>query len=277
MMINRQKKILVTSSITLLFINIFSGNVPPNQPLKKLGINPDFNSKALAIPAAATKGIEYKPPSRGAPSTTASGGARVVDWPPPSDNEPRVEPAFCSNTLLIPLVPDNHFGLTTSEYPTFLWYVTENLASEDILRKIEFELKQVGKNQPIYKVEIPVERKPAIVQIQLPKNSPQMIAGQEYVWSVSTLCVADGEIKKMMVQSSIRRASPTPALTRLLSAAKSDRDRASAYAVEGFWYDALATLVKASDSHPNDRAIAEDFYSLLDQVGLNEVTAKVRQ
>ncbi|HEY9850542.1 MAG TPA: DUF928 domain-containing protein [Leptolyngbyaceae cyanobacterium] len=277
MMINRHKKILVTSSITLLFINIFSGNIPPNQSLKKIGINPDFNSKALAIPAAATKGIEYKPPSRGAPSTTASGGARVVDWPPPPEGGNRIKPAFCSFPLLVSLVPENHFGLTTSGYPTFLWYVTENLASEEILREMEFELKQVGKNEPIYKDKIPVERKPAIVQIQLPKNSPQMVTGQEYVWSVSTLCVANGEIKKMMVQSSIRRVAPTPALTRLLGAAKSEREQASAYAVEGFWYDAVATLVKAADRNPDDRAIAEDFYSLLDQVGLNEVTAKVRQ
>lgn len=183
----------------------------------------------------------------------------------------------CSESLLIFLVPENHFGLTTSGYPTFFWYVTENLASEKFFSEMEFELKQVGKNEPIYKDKIPVERKPAIVQIQLPKNSPQMVTGQEYVWSVSTLCVANGEIKKMMVQSSIRRVAPTPALTRLLGAAKSEREQASAYAVEGFWYDAVATLVKAADRNPDDRAIAEDFYSLLDQVGLNEVTAKVRQ
>ena len=276
MVISRQQATVIagTASIFLLHL-IGSSNMSLAQKLKGTGIYFAPPEQALPNPAAANKGIEFKPPNRGAPSITGAGGARFSDWPPTDGL--RGIPASCSPSLMVSLVPQNHSGITTSSNPSFFWYVSDDLASENQTRKMEFSLQEVGKTQPVFTAQIPVEKNPGIIQIQLPKDKVALVEGKDYLWSVSVPCVSNGETKKMVIQAAIRRVSATPELTRLLNSASSGSARASAYAQQGFWYDALDTLSKASEEKPEDRSVYDDFYALLDQVGLNQVTAKLRQ
>jgi len=141
---------------------------------------------------------------------------------------------------------------------------------------VEFSLKKEGANEPFFKERLEVP-KPGIIQTQIPKGQPELTIGQEYLWSVSVVCNTEQDSKKVTVQAGIRRVAPTQELTRRLRRAQSERDRARIYAQQGFWYNALETISNASEAKPQDRSITEDFYSLLDQVGLNEVVAKQRQ
>ncbi|MCL1468198.1 DUF928 domain-containing protein [Argonema galeatum] len=273
MVILRKQTNVVTGAVSILLIQLIGwSNTPLNQTLKGLSIDLGFNSKALANPPTARKSIEYKPPNRGAPAGTIAGGARLVD---PPDTFRGVTPS-CDKSLLVPLVPENHAGQTISRHPTFFWYLSDKGFSDTEAPKMVFALKQVGKAEVVFTQQFSIA-KAGIIQMELPSEKPELMAEKDYIWSVSVLCNENGKLKNMVVEALIRRVTPTPALTRRLSSASSESDRAITYAQEGFWYDALQALSKASDAKPDDRSITEDFYSLLKQVGLNEVVAQVRK
>lgn len=296
MVICRQQATVVTGAVSILLSQLIgSSHNPLNQTLRGLSIELDSNSSVLAqLPPRQGTGMNYKPPNRGAPSSTGSGGARnhegptilqsdedsiqlrgnpnIPSSPParpisPSQIQPRVRE--CSQILPVFLVPQDHAGQTTSGRPKFFWYMSDTSS-------VEFSLKKEGANEPFFKERLEVP-KAGIIQTEIPKGQPELTIGQDYLWSVSVVCNTEQGSKKVTVQALIRRVAPTQELTRRLRRAQSERDRARIYAQQGFWYNALETISNASEAKPQDRSITEDFYSLLDQVGLNEVVAKQRQ
>ncbi|MCL1468197.1 DUF928 domain-containing protein [Argonema galeatum] len=293
MVICRQQATVVTGAVSILLSQLIgSSNNPLNQTFRGLSIQLGFNSSVLAqLPPSDGTGINYTPPNRGAPSSTGSGGARNHEGPTilqsdedsiqlrGNQNIPPVSPASpvpiqplrreCSQILPVFLVPQDHAGQTTSSRPKFFWYMSDTSS-------VEFTLKKEGANEPFFKERLEVP-KAGIIQTEIPKGQPELTVGQDYLWSVSVVCNTERGSKKVTVQALIRRVAPTEELTRRLRRAQSERDRARIYAQQGFWYDALETISKASNDKPQDRSITEDFYSLLDQVGLNEVVAKQRQ
>lgn len=285
---------MVTGAVSVLLSQLVSwSNTPLTQTFKGLSIELGFNYSVLAqLPARDGTGINYSPPNRGAPSSTASGGARNHEGPTNfesnddsvirtrgSENTPPAPPASpaqiqpltreCSQILPVFLVPQDHAGQTTSGRPKFFWYMSDT-------SPVEFALKKVGADEPLFKEQLQIP-KAGIIETEIPKGQPELTVGQDYLWSVSVVCNTDRGSKTVTVQAGIRRVAPTRELTRRLRTAQSERDRARVYAQQGFWYDALETISKASDARPQDRSISEDFYSLLNQVGLNEVVAKARQ
>lgn len=295
-----QRSILLASVISILASQAIDVIYPSfHHTVNIVSIDLAFNSKAFAIEP--TTGIQYTPPNRDAPSTTASGGTRSHEGPTilQSDDElplrgparrddmlrrtrgdelpsPPAAPAQapslsqeCTEKLPIFLVPQDHTGQTTSSRPKFYWY----MADPD---PVEFSLKKVGTDAPLFTNRLTIP-KAGIVETTIGPDQPELTVGQDYFWSVSVNCQTNQGVKKVAVQTAIRRVSPTAQLTRQLNNATSARDRARVYAQQGFWYDALAVLSDASHLSSNQRSIRQDFFSLLDQIGLQNVTAKERE
>ncbi|MFB2969354.1 DUF928 domain-containing protein [Aerosakkonema sp. BLCC-F183] len=292
MLICRQQATVLTGAISIVLGQLIAGsNTPTDRTWNHLSMGLSLNAAVLAqLPSQGGTGINYKPPNRSAPSQTAAGGARNYEQPAilesgddsviqlrgsdirgPAPAPPvRVQslPRACSQRVPVLLVPQNHAGETISGRPTFFWYMRDTTS-------VEFTLTKVGTNEPIFKDDLQIP-KAGIIQTEIPKNLPELAVGQDYLWSVSVAC--DGLAgKKVILQAAIRRIAPPEELNRQLKSARSERDRARIYAQQGFWYDALKELSSASETKPQDRLISNDFYSLLEQVGLNEVVAKQRQ
>lgn len=293
MAICSQQAILFTSAVSILGSQLINLNYTSfHHTLSIVSIDLGFNSKAFAIEP--TTGIRYTPPNRDAPSTTASGGTRSHEGPTILQPEEDLQllqrrtrgddrsvappaapiqapslPQQCTEKLPIFLVPQDHAGQTISRRPKFYWYMTDQ-------DSIVFSLKKVGTNEVLFTKQLTIP-KAGIVETTIPPDQSELTIGQEYFWSVSVNCQTNQGVKKVTVQAVIKRLAPTVKLTRELKGATSPRDRARVYAQQGFWYDALAVLSDASNLTPNQRSIRQDFFSLLDQVGLQNVTAKERE
>ncbi|MBD2181583.1 DUF928 domain-containing protein [Planktothrix sp. FACHB-1355] len=294
MVIYLKKATLVTGAISILVgQQIGWSNTSTDRTTNQLSMELSLNAAVLAqVPSQGGTGINYKPPNRSAPSETASGGARNYEQPailesgddsviqlrgpdntPAAPDAPPVRmqspPRVCSENLPVLLVPQNHAGETTSGRPTFFWYMPDT-------QSVDFTIEKVGVDKPVFeeKLQIP---KAGIIQTEIPENLPELAVGQDYLWSVSVVCGDTGGMKKVTLQAAIRRVAATQELNRRLKSARSERDRARVYAQQGFWYDALKALSSASEAKPQEQLISDDFYSLLEQVGLNQVVAKQRQ
>ncbi|HAA28157.1 MAG TPA: hypothetical protein DCE56_11375 [Cyanobacteria bacterium UBA8553] len=217
-----------------------------------------FLSPALAgFPGQTTSNFSYVPPARGMPRRTQGTGTRGCDQ---------------SQAVAVQLIiPNDHTAQTSSGHPTFFWYVSQ--VPRD---PVEFALVESGVAQPIFVKQLQLNQA-GIVQLEMPKNLPELLPNREYRWSVSLICNAKGRSNDSLAQGWINRVPVTPLLEQQLAAAKSDRDRALVYAKAGLWYDAIDAIATAQATNSTDPSIREDFLSLLAQVGLKEVAVQHQQ
>ena len=222
------------------------------------------NPALASFPKPTQSNFSYVPPIRGMPRRTQGTGTRGCEH---------------SQVALQLLVPNDHTAETSSGHPTFFWYISE-LPKEPV----EFALVESGVAQPIFVKQLQLN-KTGIVQLEMPKNLPELLPNREYRWSVSLICNALRHSNDSFAQGWIKRVPVTPLLEQQLAAAKSDRDspaetlreRASVYAKAGLWYDALGAIATAQATNSSDPSIREDFLSLLAQVGLKEVALQEQQ
>jgi hypothetical protein len=180
-------------------------------------------------------------------------------------------------TLLIP--SKEYIGQTVSGHPTFFW----NL-SKPVSVPMKFTLMEPGVAKPLYVKQMD-SPKVGIIQMELPKDLPELVAGRKYGWSVTLVCNPRRPSANPYFYSWIERVSATPALEQQLAAATSQtssppetlRKRALIYAQAGLWYNSLADISTALTANPNNSSVQEDFLDLLAQVGLTEVAKQEQQ
>ncbi|HAG80296.1 MAG TPA: hypothetical protein DD379_13050 [Cyanobacteria bacterium UBA11162] len=208
----------------------------------------------------------YIPPVRPNPRRTQGSGTRGCEKSLPGDLV----------TLLIP--SKEYAGQTTSGHPTFFWYL-----SQPISVPMQFTLVEPGVAQPIFEKQIN-SPKVGIMEVEIPKDRPELVTGKVYRWSVTLMCNAKRPSANPLLISWIERVPTSSTLEQQLAAVSSSnssvqvlRDRADIYSRSGLWYNALATIFHAQTVHPNDPSMKDEFLSLLDQVGLTQVVEKERQ
>jgi Domain of Unknown Function (DUF928) len=231
-----------------------------NLPLNNTARN-SLNELSGVLPAIAStpspSKFEYNPPERGIPKTTQGTGSRGCTLSEP-----------VTVTLL---VPQDHTGQTISAHPSFLWHVSGQTSIP-----IEFALVEPGIAKPLFVQRMQVE-KGGIMQLELPKDLPQLETGRKYRWSISLLCNSNRPSSNVFVQSWIERVAAKPELSQQLANEKSQLEQAKIYGAAGLWYDALAAISTAYNENPSDRAISQARFSLFDQVGLTQIAASERQ
>jgi hypothetical protein len=163
------------------------------------------------------------------------------------------------------LVPEKHIGLTASGRPTFVWYLSDVPAVPMRFRLTEPEGKTTFIDQ---KIDVP---QAGINKLEMPKDKPELVSGQTYHWKLSLVC-NKGQASPNVAQATIRRVDAPQKLQEQLVGKTLESEKAIIYAKEGYWYDALAASLAARAANPNNAAVRDDFLSLLDQVGLNEIT-----
>lgn len=197
------------------------------------------------------------PPGRDAPrGGTVGGGSRPVG------GTCLVNPSAKTSSLTA-LVPGRHLGLTQAERPTFLVYMPQTTA-----QTVEFSLFDEQMNG-IYQMSVPVS-KAGLVSIRLPDTAPPLAQDKPYYWTIALACNASDRTEDWVVGGWVEHAEPSATLKQQLANVTAI-ERVSLYAKQGFWYDALNTLVELQRTQPNNPAAAAAWTQLMKSVGLDAI------
>lgn len=220
--------------------------------------------------------IRFIPPRTTAPQRTSGGGARgelvfadpsALHFRPPRNPSPeRTVGSGIRGNLdmeIVPLLPETNSGYTVSARPTIYLYVPPTSA-----RQVFFSLQDENlKSQ--YQTVLNISGEGGIVSVTLPEDAPELEVGKFYAWffapidSGSVLLPdnysSSGWIKRVALAPSASNKTLTPV------------ERAALYAENGIWYDTLSELAKAKQERPEDAIAAEEWKTLLAQVGLQKI------
>ncbi|MBD0264200.1 MAG: DUF928 domain-containing protein [Tolypothrix sp. Co-bin9] len=160
-------------------------------------------------------------------------------------------------------------GLTTSERPTFWFYVpyTQDLANSSA----EFIL-QDSAGTSIYQDAIALPPEPSVIGISLPENVTSLEVGKTYRWYLKVRCKQETTSVPLYVEGDIQRINLDSRVMQQLSAAGDTQQKIIIYAKEGIWFDALTMLAQIRLSNYNDASIKEDWQSLLQSVNLGNIS-----
>lgn len=196
----------------------------------------------LSISIAPMALAKYRPPKRpSAPKVTRPGASRGGCDP---------------NTSLglTPLVPFSHIGQTSSQRPTFTWFVPERAP-----HPLQFRLFK-SNGQPLYRTEI--QSQMGIMQVSLPQNQPELTTGQVYRWQVVLVCNPQVPSRNVVAAAEIQVVEPAASLQTQLAVAPTPQQQSDLYAEAGLWYDAITAALKASETAQNQSVVLDLLGSL---------------
>ncbi|KAM3114906.1 DUF928 domain-containing protein [Phormidesmis sp. 146-33] len=204
-----------------------------------------FGLLLWVAPAAIAK---YRPPKtpstpKGTGTNTTRGGSCDSSGNPRSERRPEVG--------LTPLAPLSHIGQTTSQHPTFVWFVPDRQSYP-----LQFRLF-TATGQRLHTTEM--QSQPGIMQVSLPQTQPGLATGQSYVWQVVLVCNPKAPSMSVVATAEIAVIKPSAALQTQLTTTQTPQQRINLYAESGLWYDALA---EARTNPQNQVAISDLLNSL---------------
>nr|WP_322664758.1 DUF928 domain-containing protein [Dendronalium sp. ChiSLP03b] len=158
-------------------------------------------------------------------------------------------------------------GLTTSERPTFWFYVPY---TQDLTASAEFILQDSAEND-IYRSAIALPPKPGVIGVSLPSNTSLQV-GKTYHWYLKVACNQQQTASvPIYVEGDIQRVNLDSRMMQQLETAVDLQQEVAIYAQEGIWFDSLTMLAQLRQKNPHDASVAEDWQSLLRSVNLDNV------
>lgn len=123
----------------------------------------------------------------------------------------------------------------------------------------QFTLQDEAGRKELYNVGFKLTGKPGIVGVSLPESAPALQVGQKYFWQMAVACDPDQPTKLSIISSWVERVNPSTAATD---------DRIATLAAQGIWYDVVTMMALQRYQQPSDRAVAEDWATLMQDAGL---------
>ncbi|MBE9228801.1 DUF928 domain-containing protein [Phormidium sp. LEGE 05292] len=197
------------------------------------------------------------PPSQGSPSGRQRGGA---------SRGPCRE--FETLTALVPANNGMVWGRTTSDRPTFWFYLPNQLTEQT---PIEFVLQDDADNY-IYnsRFNAPGTRS-GLINITIPDTVKSLEVGKTYSWTLSVYCDPAKPSSSVFVKGTIQRVNLDPTVKNRLQEA-APIEQARIYAANGIWFEALNTLANVYHTNSNQKSIATAWINLLQQAKLEFLT-----
>jgi Domain of Unknown Function (DUF928) len=200
------------------------------------------------------------PPDIGEPGRRGEAGSRR----PCGDNSQEVKTAQKPLTAIVPIStstkPPVVWGLTTSERPTFWFYVPYSAPAT----YAEFVLEDATENQTKYK--IPLKNTPGVVNFKLPDTSTPLVVDKQYRWYFNIYCKENNGILGY-VEGNVQRKSLSPTIKTQLEKA-TPRQKVAIYASNGIWHEAITTLAQQRST------LKADWTSLLQSIGLENLASE---
>lgn len=163
------------------------------------------------------------------------------------------------------------WGLTNTENPNFLFFVPYNASS---IANIEFVLQEQtqNKSQTLYRTYVTPPESPGIISVHLPPSEGSLQVGKMYHWffKVRVQCDQTQPTKLDYVDGWVQRINQNSTLTAQLQQATLPQ-KATLYAANGVWYDAIMSLTELRLSNPQNETLLAQWTTLLDSAGLEEI------
>jgi hypothetical protein len=210
-------------------------------------------SQAIMVQAKPTKRPPlpaYQPPRRGAPGGRIGGATRG-----PVENLP----------VLYALAPD-HLGLTIAKQPTLYWYMSK--ASD---YPLELTIMDENGVNPETETILPSPTQGGVHHVALEDLSLSLEKGKAYQWFVSLVVDPDRRSNDVIAGGRIEFVD-TPSQVIDSAPQTSAEDLTRLYAEAGLWYDAIRSISREIDLQPNNVALKHIRSTLLQQVGLDELS-----
>ncbi|OKH33952.1 hypothetical protein NIES2119_21930 [[Phormidium ambiguum] IAM M-71] len=197
------------------------------------------------------------PPSQGSPSGRQRGGA---------SRGPCRE--FETLTALVPAQNGGISGRTTSDRPTFWFYLPKQLTEKTPVEFVVYD----SANNYIYRTNFTAAgTRSGLINLTIPDTVKSLEVGKTYSWMFSIYCDPASPSKAVFVEGTIQRINPDSTLQIRLQAATSI-EQVSLYAANGIWFEALNILAKLYQTNSGQRSIANAWVSLLQQAKLESLT-----
>lgn len=159
-------------------------------------------------------------------------------------------------------------GLTTSERPTFWFYVPYTQDNRNL--RAEFSL-QDSTGEDIYRNKaIALPAKPGVIGVSLPDTVKSLEVNQSYRWYFKIRCNQQTASLPVYVEGEIQRINLDSGVTEELFAAN-PQQKIAIYAKEGIWFDALNMLAQLRQSS-QDASVKKDWQSLLQSANLDNIS-----
>jgi hypothetical protein len=197
------------------------------------------------------------PPSQGSPNGRQRGGA--------SRGPCR---QFEALTALVPSKNGRVSGQTTSEHPTFWFYLPNKLTAQT---PIEFVVYDAADNY-VYRTRFTAPKtRSGLINLPIPTTTQSLEVGKTYSWALSVYCDPAKPSTSVFVEGTIQRVSLDAALQNRLQGA-TPMEQVNLYAANGIWFEALNTLANLYRTHSDQRSVATAWASLLQQAKLESVS-----
>lgn len=131
-------------------------------------------------------------------------------------------------------------GQTAAQYPTFVWY-----AFGEASEPIEFHLYRYQPNGELEEILIePISTSgKGYMAYTLPQHQAALAVGETYLWQVVLYCDANLEEVGQWTSAEVEIV---PAPIELNVSTNNPVQQAQAYASQGLWYEAMATVYEGS-------------------------------
>lgn len=177
------------------------------------------------------------------PDTGTPAGQRTPGGTRPEQTEACKQ----TNQPLTALVPKNAKGYTTTEYPSFWFYIP--YAPKDI-HSIEFSLHNREETTTLYRTSVQLTKTPGVIGISLPSNPAHSLKlNQSYHWYLTVNCNSKEKPENDIVLDGwVTRVEPNTNFV--------------------IWYDQLTNLAKRFLFEPPNTAVKKNWEELLKSEGL---------
>ncbi|MEM9215124.1 MAG: DUF928 domain-containing protein [Cyanobacteria bacterium P01_F01_bin.150] len=179
----------------------------------------------------------FRPPNTGVPSNTGNGSSR--DILRCSYDEPLMQP-------ILPAPEDGAYGLTLKARPEVFVEIPHTSAQEALL---VFRNEANGDVQRVFLPIPTAENEAAMVSFRLPDESPGLVVGETYQWSLTFICGDYFTLNDPTIIGWVQHQEKTAEIDELLTE-RSPQAQMEWLGINGYWYDLVDRLANAPGSNP---------------------------
>ena len=196
--------------------------------------------------------LSYKPPFLGAPSNSRLVGMALRGG---------------TSDLVLSVLAPAHTGLSLKAQPDIYWYTSKPISKP--FQFVEFVLNSDKAIDPIFRTHLKPVTKGGIQKLSLSEYNIKLDLDTEYTWAISLVPDATSRAHDFVTSGKIKYVKPSQQLLDKIEISSAKLDP-YVFAQAGYWYDALATTIRQTETE-NDLSSKDNLVSLLEQVELNQI------
>ena len=175
--------------------------------------------------------------------------------PPPGETVANGSRRSCGGSTSLPLTlltPTQHVGRTSIDAPTLAWFMP---AGAPYRYRVDLFTLETGEPERVERIDGTATRD-GIVQITVPTAALTPNPEGRYVWQVAIACDPERPRFNQVAYAIVDVVAVPTTMATELAAAVTTSERATLYARNGFWYDALREALATSELADSQESIA---------------------